>query len=291
MDLKEKAEGLLKKPFLSFNWEPDYESVGIYYQKAANQLASSDVKTAIECYELATEHLLKGHIPYEAAKSQELLAKLLKRQGDQEKSVGVFVRSGDLYAGIGQYDTASDMYMNSAMCAKESDEAIKYYKKCITVLVENEKGLLANDKLKRATTYAITNKAYEEAKWFYKQSNQVYVENKKPGNYTAMSIVILALYDNNVEEARAHLNDCTSQLGVNDAAMALLGTQVELPSELAAALALLEAYEQNNQETWSSILSEYTLSLDSALLRLANTIQFQQDEPTSYTIDEEEGFA
>eukprot|EP00834_Sanchytrium_tribonematis_P001516 NODE_38_length_35257_cov_0.939047.p10 type:complete len:308 gc:universal NODE_38_length_35257_cov_0.939047:24320-23397(-) len=307
MEFKQKAIDLQKKPFLSFGWTPDHENIGIYYQRAANVFANTDLNEAIICYEMATEYLLKAGIIFEAAKSQELLAKLCKRSGKLKECSAAFGKAGDLFKQLTQFDTSSEMYSNSAQ-AFESQKDLKnsgdMYVKAVDALIDNDKGVLSHDIFKKSTGFFLKNSLYKEAINLYKKQILVLKGHKKHGvSKVQLSIIIIYLGINEKSNAKQFLNECKAALGGSSATMALLGgSSVELPTELAAAEKIIESLENGDAKLLSSTINDQLMFLDSEISKIATGLgsklsesklpDISSTEPTrTYDLNEEEGFA
>eukprot|EP00835_Amoeboradix_gromovi_P003490 NODE_232_length_13679_cov_0.197349.p7 type:complete len:307 gc:universal NODE_232_length_13679_cov_0.197349:13373-12453(-) len=306
MEHKQKALDLQKKPFLSFGWAPDYENIGIYYQRAAGVFANTDVTEAITCYECATENLIKAGIIFEAAKCQELLAKLLKRSSKLPESVIAFDKAGDLYRKLAQNDTASDMFSNAAQAAESANDitgAGSFYTKAVDVLVDNDKGLLSHDIFKKSTGFFLKNKLYKKAIELYKKQVLVLASYKKPGiPKVQLSIVIIYLAINEAENATNYMNECISNLGGSSASIALLGGgNIELPTELSAAQLIIEDVISGNHKSVEKNIRDIVMFLDVEVAKLSNTISANipqvphaMNAPSPINIqeiNEEEGFS
>ena len=294
MEFKQKAAELLKKPFLSFGWTPDYENIGIYYQRAANQFANTDITESIECYNLATDYLLKGGIIFEAAKCQELLGKLLKRNNKWETSVVAYEKAGELFRQLTQNDTASDMFSSAAQVAeqlKDIKSASTLYIKAVDVLVDNDKGVLSHDIFKKSTGFFLKNSLYTDAIELYIKQIKVLAAYKKPGIYKLQLSIFLIHLHQDASIASDYLNTCISDLGGSAASMALLGgSTVELPSELQSAQSILSAYQANDSKSLSSAVKNVLMFLDVEVAKLATQLTVktpQQPAPIHYDIQEE----
>ena len=302
MEYKNKALELQKKPFLSFGWEPDYENIGIYYQRAANVFANTDIPEAIQCYQLATDNLLKSGIIFEAAKCQELLAKLLKRNNKLSESVVAFSKAGDLFHQLTQNDTASDMYCNAAQVAEQNknvDIAGNLYIRAVDTLVDNDKGILSHDMFKKSTGFFLRNKMIAQGIDLYKKQIVVLLNYKKPGiPKIQLTIVLLFLALKDVRMATDYLNASISNLGGSSASMALLGSaNVDIPPELTAAQHIIDGYTNGDQKMLTSSINDYVMFLDVEVTKLANKISvgsanIPPPNPINISdIDENEGFA
>ena len=306
MDFKNQALDLQKKPFLSFGWVPDYEIIGIYYQRAANVFANSDIIESVNCYNLATDNLLKAGIIFEAAKCQEMLAKLMKRTGKLAESSTAFDKAGELFRKLAQNDTASDMFSNAAQIAEQQKDvklAGTLFTKAVDVLVDNDKGLLSHDMFKKSSGFFLRNQLYRECIELYKKQILVIENYKKPGiSKIQLSIVIIYVATNDALNATQYLNQCISNLGGSSASMALLGGagNIELPSELVAAQTIIDSYQKGDLKALTATVNDFIMFLDVEVAKLSTSISVATKTAIPINaapaidlneINEEEGFA
>ncbi|RIB12104.1 hypothetical protein C2G38_2249716 [Gigaspora rosea] len=255
------------------NWfkKPEWDIAGQNYEKAASCFkAARSYDQAIQAYQKASDALFKSDLLFMSAKSMESAATIASLQLKQpERAAEMYKKASDLYLTHMSPDRAGEMLEKGARALEpvNVDNAIEMYVSACSLFESEERGKFAIDTFRKAVAVMIKNKRYEAAVDILHRLNAVYqgIPNQQGINKTCLSIIITLLAAEDEVEAKKQFQLFCLHAFVQS-------------EESAIACALLDAFEQGDQELVSQIVRKQTVTfLDNEIAKLARGLQVPSD--------------
>ncbi|KAJ2630371.1 hypothetical protein H4R22_002711 [Coemansia sp. RSA 1290] len=260
------AQKASKSGFFS---KPQWDIAATNWDKAANAYKTAmHYEEAIDCHVKASEAYVKVNIIYMAAKGYEAAATLAEKHlKDHAKAITYYTRASDLFRSHGSSaDRAAAVMVKAATSCEDIDtnQAVQLYENALSIYETEERNRFSIPTYKRFAAFLIAkNRLPEAAKVqtrlgdICQQINSRYEVTK---SYLGAIIVILAFGDS-VEAGKMldQFASCVPFVRSNE------GT---------VANAMLEAYEQGDQEQFDVLANDQAIALlDSYISRLATQIR------------------
>ncbi|KAL1923884.1 uncharacterized protein VTP21DRAFT_6919 [Calcarisporiella thermophila] len=253
--------------------KPDWDIAGQYYEKAGTCFkAARSYEQAVTAYTKASEALLKADAVYMAARALESAAQIIAQQMRQpERAAECYKKASDLYQAHMSADRAAVMLERAGKCLEpvNIDAALEYYVASCGLYESEDRGRMALDTFKQTISLMIRHKRFEQAVEMLQRQCKILstMTGKSFLHKSFLTIVIVLLALGDEVEAGRQFEACIGQ------DPGFLGSD-----EAATAQALLEAFEQNDQEILNATIRKPSVNfLDAEVTRLVHSLRIPGD--------------
>jgi tetratricopeptide (TPR) repeat protein len=252
-------KGIRKSGKTLFRWKPNWEKAAFYFREAIKKYKKTqDINMLIQAYiksALAHEQVGSYHT---SGSDMENAADLYRKQDLANDAALGYIQSSKYYKMNNSLMKSANMLMRAAECINDPFLGIAYMRDACDTFNTTEMWIYSDTTFKKSISYAIKNNLFVDAidllqtqniiiEQMISQQNQQVFESVLYKNM--LSIIILYLYKNEYQKARAEFSTFENSGKFNASTEFIVGSN------------LLDAYTDSDQSELDAVIKQNTVKL------------------------------